>query len=343
MAGPGGTGSGVGAEGPHRPGLLTPSDVRALVAALDLRPTKMRGQNFLIDPNTIRRIVRASGVGPDDVVLEIGPGLGSLTLGLLGAARRVVAVEVDPALAAALPATVAARLGPPAAARLRLVVADALRITPADLAEAPGSVSGGPGGRDGGGGDGRDGGDGTADGDGAVSGEDQRPEVLAANLPYNVSVPLLLGLLERFPTLDRGLVMVQAEVAERLTAAPGSRIYGVPSVKLAWWAQARAAGPIGRAVFWPRPNVDSSLVAFSRISPPGDEALRRATFAVVDAAFAQRRKTLRAALAGWAGSAPAAETVVRAAGVDPGARGEALDLAAFVAIARAGRAGESAG
>ncbi len=284
------------------------------MTALGLRPTKIRGQNFLIDPNTIRRIVRTSEVGPDDVVLEIGPGLGSLTLGLLDAARRVVAVEVDEVLAAALPATVAARLGPAAAVRLRLVVADALRITPTDLGLPAES----------------------ADGDPARPGAaDPGPTVLAANLPYNVSVPLLLGLLERFPALERGLVMVQAEVAERLTAGPGSRIYGVPSVKLAWWARARAAGPIGRAVFWPRPNVDSALVAFARIPVPGDESLRRATFAVVDAAFAQRRKTLRAALAGWAGSAPAAETVLRAAGVDPGARGEALDLAGFVAIAQA--------
>lgn len=277
-------------------GLLSPADVRALAAALGLRPAKTRGQSFLVDPNTVRRIVRTAGLQPSDVVLEVGPGLGSLTLGLLPAAEWVVAVEVDPLLAAALPATVAARL-PSYAGRLVVLAADALRVGPADLPGVAGPVA------------------------------------LVANLPYNVAVPVLLGLLERFPTLARGLVMVQAEVAGRLTAPPSSRVYGVPSVKLAWWADARPAGAVPRAVFWPRPHVDSALVAFTRRPPPGPAGLRPEVFAVVDAAFAQRRKALRAALAAWAGSAAAAERVLTAAGIDPRARGESLDVAAFTRLA----------
>lgn len=274
--------------------------MRALAQALDVRPTKRRGQNFLVDANTVRRLVRLAEVGSDDTVLEIGPGLGSMTLGLLGEAGQVVAVEVDPALAAALPVTVAARLPAPIAARLRVVTADGLRLVPADLpADVP------------------------------------PPGVLAANLPYNIAVPLLLGLLERLPSLRRGLVMVQAEVADRLTAPPGSRVYGVPSVKLAWYAHSRGAGPVPRPVFWPQPNVDSGLVAFTRRPPPGPESLRRDVFAAVDAAFAQRRKTLRTALAPWAGSPAMAEELARAAGVDPGARGETLDVAAFCRLAAA--------
>nr|WP_322760185.1 16S rRNA (adenine(1518)-N(6)/adenine(1519)-N(6))-dimethyltransferase RsmA [Frankia sp. Cr2] len=265
-----------------------------------MRPTKRRGQNFLIDPNTVRRLVRLAEVGPDETVLEIGPGLGSLTLGLVVVARRVVAVEVDALLAEALPATAVARLGPAAAARLTVMAADGLRIVPADIPGDP-------------------------------------PDVLAANLPYNVAVPLLLGVLERFPSVRRGLVMVQAEVADRLTAAPGGRVYGVPSVKVAWYACARPAGAVPRAVFWPQPNVDSSLVAFTRRAPAGPPALRGSVFAAVDAAFAQRRKTLRTALSGWAGSAAAVERLARAAGVDPAARGETLAVADFtrLAIARA--------
>lgn len=281
-------------------GLLSPADVRALAAALGLRPAKARGQSFLVDPNTVRRIVRTADLHPSDVVLEVGPGLGSLTLGLLPAAARVVAVEVEPSLAAALPATVAARL-PSYADRLAVLAADALRITPADL-------PGGP-----------------------------MPTALVANLPYNVAVPVLLGLLERFPTLARGLVMVQAEVAERLTAPPGGRVYGVPGVKLAWWAHARPAGAVPRAVFWPRPHVDSALVKLTRRPPPGPAGLRPEVFAAVDAAFGQRRKTLRAALATWAGSAADAQRVLTAAGVDPGARGESLDVAAFTRLAGARR------
>ena len=272
--------------------LLGPAEVRGLAERLGLRPTKTLGQNFVIDPNTVRRIVRTAGVGPADVVVEVGPGLGSLTLGLLAEVARVVAVEIDPVLADALPGTVAARASA-YASRLAVVQADAL----------------------------------------AVRALPDSPTALVANLPYNVAVPVLLHLLERFPGVRRGLVMVQAEVADRLAAAPGSRIYGVPSVKAAWYAAVRRAGAVPRAVFWPVPNVDSGLVALERRDPPATSATRREVFAVVDAAFAQRRKTLRAALAGWAGSAEAAERALREAGVDPRARGEALGVAEFARIA----------
>ena len=280
-----------------RSALLGPAEVREIAARLGSRPTKALGQNFVIDPNTVRRIVRTAGVGPADVVLEVGPGLGSLTLGLLPEAAAVVAVEIDPVLAAELARTVASR-APAYAARLSVVTEDALRLT-----RLPGPA----------------------------------PTALVANLPYNVAVPVLLHLLATLPSLQHVLVMVQAEVADRLAAPPGSRVYGVPSVKAAWYADVRRAGAVGRNVFWPAPNVDSGLVAMRRRPPPDTSASREEVFAVVDAAFAQRRKSLRAALAGWAGSAPAAETVLRAAGVDPGARGESLDVAAFTAIARAGR------
>jgi 16S rRNA (adenine1518-N6/adenine1519-N6)-dimethyltransferase len=271
--------------------LLTAADVRALASRLDLRPTKTLGQNFVIDPNTVRRLVRTAGVGVDDVVVEVGPGLGSLTLGLLEVAARVVAVEIDATLAAELPATVADRL-PERADRLKVVRQDALTLT---------GVPGPP------------------------------PTAFVANLPYNVAVPVLLRLLEHLPSLRTGLVMVQAEVADRLVAPPGSRTYGIPSVKAAWYAEVRRAGAIGRTVFWPAPHVDSGLVAFTRREPPPGD--RVATFAAVDAAFAQRRKTLRAALAGWAGSAAAAEQRLRAAGIDPGARGEVLRVEDFARLA----------
>jgi 16S rRNA (adenine1518-N6/adenine1519-N6)-dimethyltransferase len=276
-------------------GLLSAADVRALADSLHLRPTKTLGQNFVIDPNTVRRLVRTAGVGVDDVVVEVGPGLGSLTLGLLEVVERVVAVEVDAGLAAALPGTVASRL-PERADRLAVVLQDALT-----LVDVPGPP----------------------------------PTAFVANLPYNVAVPVLLRLLERLPTLRTGLVMVQAEVADRLVAPPGSRTYGVPSVKAAWYADVRRAGAVGRTVFWPAPHVDSGLVAFSRRDPPPGDRL--ATFAAVDAAFAQRRKTLRAALAGWAGSAAAAEQRLRAAGIDPGARGEVLGVEDFARLAATGR------
>ncbi|MBC7640078.1 MAG: 16S rRNA (adenine(1518)-N(6)/adenine(1519)-N(6))-dimethyltransferase RsmA [Rhodoferax sp.] len=275
--------------------MLGAQDVRALADRLNLRPTKSRGQNFVVDANTVRRIVRAAGLRPDDVVIEVGPGLGSLTLALLDAVHRVVAIEIDPLLGGQLAATVADRR-PDLAGRLEVVVADALQV-------------------------------------GALPGP--APTALVANLPYNVSVPVLLHLLERVPTLRTALVMVQAEVAERLAAPPGSRTYGVPSVKAAWFADVRQAGNVARSVFWPVPGVDSGLVHLERRDPPASTAGRVAVFRCVDAAFAQRRKTLRAALAGWAGGAQAAETALRTAGVDPSARGEMLYVGDFARVADA--------
>ena len=277
------------------PSLLGPAEVRSLAAALDLRPTKQRGQNFVIDANTVRRIVRDARVTETDVVLEVGPGLGSLTLALLEVAARVVAIEVDPVLAGALPATIADR-APGQADRFEVVLADAMRVR---------SVPGPP------------------------------PTALVANLPYNVSVPVLLHLLALLPSLERGLVMVQSEVADRLAAEPGSKVYGVPSVKAAWFAEVRRAGAIGRSVFWPAPNVDSGLVAWTRREPPTTTVTRQQVFAVVDAAFAHRRKALRPALRDLAGSAEASEGALLAAGIDPMTRGETLRLPEFVRIAEA--------
>lgn len=282
---------------------MTSPDVQLLGAAairehadrLGVRPTKQWGQNFVVDANTVRRIVRAGEVTADDVVVEVGPGLGSLTLALLEQARRVVAIEVDPRLAEALPETVAT-MAPGRAADLEVVPADALRVT-----ELPGPP----------------------------------PTALVANLPYNVSVPVVLHLLETFPSIERVLVMVQLEVAERLAAAPGSKTYGVPSVKAAWYGDVSLAGTVSRSIFWPVPNVDSGLVRLTRREPPASEASREEVFACIDAAFAQRRKTLRAALKGWAGSAVAAEEALRAAGVDPQARGEQLSVEQFAAVASA--------
>ena len=294
-------------------GLLGPAAIREIAGRLGIQPSKRLGQNFVIDPGTVRRIVTLAGLRPADVVLEVGPGFGSLTLALLPAVSRVLAVEVDPVLAAELPRTVAAR-APALAGRLEVLTADAARVT------------GLPG---------------------------EPPTALVANLPYNVAVPVVLHLLATVPSLAHGLVMVQAEVADRMTAPPGNRVYGVPSVKLAWFATARRAGAVPRTVFWPVPNVDSGLVAFvrhssantcpdTRAARPGPGAGapcagpgREEVFAVVDAAFSQRRKTLRAALARWAGSADRAGEILRAAGVDPGARGESLTVADFAAIAAA--------
>ncbi len=275
------------------PGYLGPAEVRRLADRLGLRPTKQRGQTFVIDPNTVRRIVRVSGITTEDVVVEVGPGLGSLTLALLETAARVVAVEVDPVLARALPATIAS-YAPGQAHRFEVVEADALRVT-----ELPGPP----------------------------------PTALVANLPYNVSVPVLLHLMELLPSLRHGLVMVQAEVADRLAAPPGSRTYGVPSVKAAWFADVRRAGSVGRSVFWPAPNVDSGLVAWTHRPPPPGTATREEVFRVIDAAFAQRRKTLRSTLKPIAGSAEAAEAALAHAGVDPRARGESLHVEQFAAIA----------
>ncbi|WP_410610061.1 16S rRNA (adenine(1518)-N(6)/adenine(1519)-N(6))-dimethyltransferase RsmA [Amycolatopsis sp. lyj-109] len=274
--------------------LLGPAEIRGLAAELDVRPTKKLGQNFVHDPNTVRRIVELAGITPDDVVLEVGPGLGSLTLGLLGTGAPVVAVEIDPKLAERLPKTVAER-GPEAAERLTVVGADALRVTREELGE---------------------------------------PTALVANLPYNVAVPVVLHLLAEVPSLKKGLVMVQTEVADRMAAGPGSRIYGVPSVKLAWYGSARKVAAVPRSVFWPVPNVDSALVAFERGDSTASED-RELLFGLVDAAFSQRRKTLRAALAGWAGSAERAGELLTAAGIDPRTRGEQLDVHAFARIAAA--------
>lgn len=273
--------------------LLGPAQIRDLAGRLAIRPTKTWGQNFVVDVGTVRRIVRTARVSEGETVVEVGPGLGSLTLGLLEAGAEVVAVEIDPTLARQLPLTVAER-APQASGRLTVVPADALRVE-----TLPGPA----------------------------------PTALVANLPYNVAVPVLLTFLERFASLERVLVMVQAEVADRLVAPPGSRTYGIPSAKAAWHCSARRAGSVGRAVFWPVPRVDSALVAMERRSPPPTTASRAEVFAVVDAAFAQRRKTLRSALAGLAGSASAAESALRAAEVDPGDRGERLDITAFARIA----------
>ena len=269
--------------------------MRSLAAALDLRPTKQRGQNFVIDANTVRRIVRDSGIDGSDVVLEVGPGLGSLTLGLLEVAARVVAIEIDPALARALPATIADR-APHHVDRFEVVEADAMRVE-----TVPGPA----------------------------------PTALVANLPYNVSVPVLLHLLGLLPSLERGMVMVQSEVADRLAASPGSKVYGIPSVKAAWYADVRRAGAIGRNVFWPAPNVDSGLVAWTRREPPTTAVTRSQVFAVVDAAFAHRRKALRPSLRELAGSAERSASALVRAGIDPMRRGEELRLPDFVRIAEA--------
>lgn len=274
-------------------GLLDPRTIRALAADLDLRPTKQRGQNFVHDPNTVRRIVALSGVGPDDVVVEVGPGLGSLTLGLLDTGARVTAIEIEPSLAGRLPRTVAERM-PEASDRLRVVEADALAVT-----ALPGPA----------------------------------PTAVVANLPYNVSVPVLVHLLSTFDTWRTGLVMVQLEVADRLVSPPGSKVYGVPSAKMAWFAEATRVGTVPAAVFWPVPNVESGLVRIVRRDPPDVPVSRRATFAVIDAAFQQRRKMLRSSLAGLFGGGAAASAAIEAAGVDPQARGEVLSVVEFARIA----------
>ncbi len=271
--------------------LLGPVEIRELAGRLGVRPTKTLGQNFVHDHGTVRKIVRAANVQPGQRVVEVGPGLGSLTLGLLEAGASVVAVEIDPVLAGQIEETVQKHVP---GADFQVVLSDAMDVT-----ELPG----------------------------------EPPTALVANLPYNVAVPVLLTMLERFPSLETVLVMVQAEVADRVAATPGSKIYGVPSVKAAWYARAWRSLNVSRNVFWPVPNVDSALVALERREPPQTEATREQVFAVVDAAFAQRRKTLRAALSGIFGSGAAAEEGIRAAGVDPSARGETLDVVAFAAIA----------
>jgi len=271
--------------------LLGPAEIRDLAALLDIQPTKKLGQNFVIDANTVRRIVRVAGVVAGETAVEIGPGLGSLTLGLLETGADVVAVEIDKRLAAQLPVTVA-ELQPDA--RLTVITEDAMKVV-----ELP-----------------------------------QSPSVLVANLPYNVSVPVLLHFLEHFPTLSRGLVMVQAEVGERLAAPPGSKVYGAPSAKAAWYGQWKTHGKVSRQVFWPVPNVDSILVGFDREELPGTEVERLATFAIIDAAFQQRRKMLRQSLSVVLGDSATASARMEAAGLAPTARGEELTVLDFLAIAR---------
>jgi 16S rRNA (adenine1518-N6/adenine1519-N6)-dimethyltransferase len=287
------TESKVQGEPLHESTLLGATEIRALAAALNATPTKKLGQNFVIDPNTVRRIVSQAHVCETDIVVEIGPGLGSLTLALLPNVAKVLAVEIDPVLAGALPMTVALH-APNLEANLTVINADAMRIT-----ELPAN-----------------------------------PTHLVANLPYNVSVPVVLHFLETFPSLQEILVMVQAEVADRMAAGPGSKIYGVPSVKMAWYGDVTKAGSIGRNVFWPAPNVDSGLVRLVRKDREFDPKLRELTFRIVDAAFGQRRKTLRTALGAVLGSPQDVEGILRDAGVDPGLRGEQLSLQDFVAIAQ---------
>lgn len=274
--------------------LLGAAEIRELAATLDLKPSKSLGQNFVHDGNVCKKIVRIAGLTPTDIALEIGPGLGSLTLAMLEEAQSVVAVEIDSRLATQLPIT--AKKHSERADLLTIINQDALtlRTLPVD------------------------------------------PTVLIANLPYNVSVPVFLHLLEILPTLRSGVVMVQAEVADRLAAKPGTKDYGIPSVKAAWWADLHGAGSISRSVFWPIPGVDSKLVSFTRHQPLGDEALRQKVFTLIDAAFAQRRKMLRSALSSIYGSSSAAEKILIQAGIDPTLRGESLLVNDFCAIARLG-------
>lgn len=274
--------------------LLGAAEIRAIASDLNIRPTKQWGQNFVIDGNTVRRIVREAHLQPSDVVIEVGPGLGSLTLGLLPEVAGVIAVEIDQRLADRLPVTIAQH-APADVDKLTVICADAMSLTATSLS--------------------------------------QSPTALVANLPYNVAVPVILHLLTELPSLRTILVMVQAEVADRLAAQPGSKTYGVPSVKARWFGSVEKAGSIGRQVFWPAPRVDSGLVRID--CHPQPDADRSAVFAVVDAAFGQRRKTLRAALSGLAGSAAAAETALTLAGIDPSLRGEQCDLETFIRITRA--------
>lgn len=276
--------------------LLGPAEIRRLAADLDLTPTKRHGQNFVLDPNTVRRIVRLAELAPDDVVVEVGPGLGSLTLGLLDVAREVIAVEIDTRLATQLPLTVAHRSA--AGGNLRVLAADALTVSQEDLGKPT-------------------------------------PTAFVANLPYNVAVPIVLHLLAELPAVNKGLVMVQLEVAARLAAEPGSRIYGVPSVKMQWFGSVSSVGTVGPKVFWPEPRVDSGLVRFVRGEPPVCSSSREEVFAAIDAGFSQRRKKLRSALSTWAGGLPQADTILRNADINPDARGEDLTLVEFAAISDA--------
>lgn len=308
---------GTGDSGASSAGLLGPVEVRELAERLGVTPTKKLGQNFVIDPNTVRKIVRLASVSAGDRVVEIGPGLGSLTLGLTETGADVTVVEIDHRLAAELPHTVAA-MQPDAVSRFRVVRSDALDLTLSDLTrdDVQPRVT-------------------SALGDGDA---ESLPEVLVANLPYNVSVPILMHLLELLPGLRSGLVMVQAEVGHRIAAGPGSKEYGAPSAKAAWYGDWSIAGTVSRRIFWPVPGVDSNLVAYRRAAAPlGTEAERVATFQLVNAAFAGRRKMLRQSLQGVLGiptSADGASEILFAAGVDPTTRAEQLTIGDFLAIAR---------
>lgn len=282
--------------------LLSASDIRQLADTIGLRPTKTLGQNYVIDPNTIRRIVATADLQTTEHVLEIGPGLGSLTLGILDATQAVTAIEIDPPVAAQLAITVETWRSN-SADRLSVVEADALSLHGAEIIAAKPVVA------------------------------EKPPTAIVANLPYNVAVPVLLHVLAELPSIEHGLVMVQYEVAERLVAKPGSKIYGVPSVKMAWYGHATLAGSVGTKVFWPAPRIRSGLVYFTAHQPPKTTASRQQVFEVIDVAFAQRRKTLRAALGNWAGSPAEAEHILTAANVDSKARGEVLDINDFARIA----------
>ncbi len=293
--------------------LLGPGDIRFLAESIGMRPTKQWGQNFVVDPGTVKRIVKIAGVTPGEHVVEVGPGLGSLTLALLDAQARVTAVEIDPALAAALPGTAAQR-APREAGMLTVINQDALTVTFDQIAAATGDDAGA--------------GDGGAD-------QAREPTALVANLPYNVSVPVILHFLEHFPGIERILVMVQAEVADRLAEPPGTRTYGIPSAKAAWYASVRRAGNVKRNAFWPVPRVDSALLLMERRPLPLTTASREEVFVVIDAAFAQRRKAMRASLRELAGSTEASTAVLEAAGIEPLERGEKLGIGEFARIAEA--------
>jgi 16S rRNA (adenine1518-N6/adenine1519-N6)-dimethyltransferase len=271
--------------------LLGAVEIREIAERIGVRPTKKLGQNFVVDANTCRKIVKSADVRSTDVALEIGPGLGSLTLAMMESAKEVIAIEIDDRLSAELPET-AKRHGFDTS-KLTIINEDAMNISTLPI----------------------------------------EPTVLVANLPYNVSVPVLLRFLELFPTLRSGVVMVQSEVADRLVAKPNSKTYGSPSVKATWWADLTSAGTVSRSIFWPVPNVDSSLVRFVRHQSAGDEALRKVVFKIIDAAFAQRRKMMRAALSDMCGGSAAASSIIEASGIDPTIRGEALELSDFIKIA----------
>jgi 16S rRNA (adenine1518-N6/adenine1519-N6)-dimethyltransferase len=270
--------------------LLGASEIRELAAQLDLKPTKKLGQNFVVDSNICRKIVKLAQVGKDDIALEIGPGLGSLTLALLDSAQQVVAVEIDDRLAKQLPITVENHGFKNK--NLMVINQDAMQLREISI----------------------------------------KPTVLVANLPYNISVPVLLNTLEHFPSINRGVVMVQSEVAERLAAKPNNKQYGSPTVKANWWSSLSLSGSVSRSVFWPVPNVDSSLVRFDRHPPLGSENERVATFAVIDQAFAKRRKMMRAALNQLTGTD--SEKLLLDSGIDPTIRGEALSVAQFFQIGK---------